>query len=158
LIANQLDLFLDFVLSLVSVVLNYASPYFLKRILDAAANPTPEALSRAYIYAILSFVASLLKAQSDIQHLWFGRRAGTRIRSQLMMAVYDKALRRKDFSGITSKDDTKGETMDKDKGAKDQKADNKPKDGADVGKIVQLMGSDANRCSMMVILTYMLYG
>ena len=38
----------------------------------------------------------------DAQHLWFGRRAGTRMRSELMAAIYDKALKRKDYSGITS--------------------------------------------------------
>ena len=46
----------------------------------------------------------ILQAQADVQHLWFGRRASTRIRSELMAAIYDKALKRKDFSGITNKD------------------------------------------------------
>jgi hypothetical protein len=44
------------------------------------------------------------KAQTDAQHLWFGRRATTRVRSELMAAIYDKALKRKDFSGIIDKD------------------------------------------------------
>jgi hypothetical protein len=44
------------------------------------------------------------QAQADVQHLWFGRRASTRIRSELMAAIYDKALKRKDFSGIVDKD------------------------------------------------------
>jgi hypothetical protein len=37
--------------------------------------------------------------------LWlgYGQRAATRIRSELMAAIYDKALKRKDFSGITKK-------------------------------------------------------
>ena len=38
-------------------------------ILDAFADPTPENRARAYIYACLSFLASILKAQADVQHL-----------------------------------------------------------------------------------------
>lgn len=36
--------------------------------------------------------------------MWFNRRASTRMRSELMAAIYDKALKRKDFSGIIDKD------------------------------------------------------
>ena len=53
-----------------------------------------------------------------------------------MTAIYDKALKRKDFSGIVDKD--KKDEKDKDK------ADD-PKAGADIGKIVNLMSGDANR-------------
>ncbi|CAG8744004.1 1956_t:CDS:2, partial [Acaulospora colombiana] len=127
--ANSLDLILDFSLTLTSVVCNYLSPFFLKQILDAVSQPannssdsphlslnnTPpiellhhyiqlilnprEIRARAYVYAILAFCASIIKAQSDLQHLWYGRRASTRIRSELMAAIYDKSLKRKDFSG-----------------------------------------------------------
>lgn len=76
-----------------------------------------------------------------MQHLWFGRRAATRMRSELMTAIYDKALKRKDLSGIVSPQD-----KDKDK-AKNKSADGKPKAGADIGKIVNLMAGDANRVS-----------
>lgn len=41
-----------------------------------------------------------LQAQADVHHLWYGRRAATRMRSELMASIYDKALKRKDFSGI----------------------------------------------------------
>lgn len=95
----------------------------LRRILDAidTKNPTSETQTKAYIYAFLAFVASALKvnpipgifeerlipffkSQADVQHLWFGRRASCRIRSELMAAIYDKALKRKDYSGIINKD------------------------------------------------------
>jgi hypothetical protein len=87
-----------------------------------------------------------------------------------MASIYDKALKRKDFSGVTNKDkpeevasnNSKGKLFrdiqlvlftlwqvkprpkrrgDEDKAAK---ADD-PKAGADVGKIVNLMAGDANR-------------
>ena len=115
---NALDLVLDFSLTYASILFNYAGPFFLKRILDAldGKEPNPEKRAIAFIYAFLAFASSLAKAQADLQHLWIGRRACTRIRSELMAAIYDKALKRKDFSGIVDKD------KDKEKG--------KPKNGS----------------------------
>ncbi|KAJ7108203.1 hypothetical protein C8R44DRAFT_884968 [Mycena epipterygia] len=76
------------------------------RILDAvdASNETEKDKTKAYIYALLMFVCPICKSQCDIQHLWIGRRAATRMRSELMAAIYDKALKRKDFSGVVDKD------------------------------------------------------
>lgn len=91
-----------------------------RRILDAIdmKDSTKESKSRAYIYALLAFTFSIckvfysilvgcsmhvyvhLQAQADVHHLWYGRRAASRMRSELMAAIYDKALKRKDFSGI----------------------------------------------------------
>lgn len=109
--ANSLDLILDFVLTYTSVVFNYLGPFFLKRILDSLARHEGETdqvrkqrMSLAYIYAFLGFLSVLAKAEADVQHLWYGRRAATRIRSSLMTSIYDKALKRKDFSGIIDKD------------------------------------------------------
>ena len=42
------------------------------------------------------------QTQADMHHLWYGRQAVTRTRSLLMAAVYDKALKRKDFSGAVA--------------------------------------------------------
>ncbi|KAF9555963.1 multidrug resistance-associated ABC transporter [Agrocybe pediades] len=178
--ANSLDLILDFSLTVVSVIFNYAGPFFLKRILDLIdlENPTPESRTRAYIYACLAFLCSILKAQADVQHLWYSRRGATRIRSELMAAIYDKALKRKDFSGIVNKDkakeaeeikdtakpavatkETKRKEKAKKKEAKEkaEKADD-PKAGADVGKIVNLMAGDANRVCMTTASLYFIYG
>ena len=154
--ANALDLILDFALTYVSVVFNYAGPFFLKHILDALveSNKNPQKHAIAYVYAFLAFLSTLCKAQADVQHLWYGRRASTRIRTELMSAIYDKALKRKDFSGIVDKD---AKTA-KPPGAKaDPKAD-EPKAGADIGKIVNLMAGDANRCGMTVSAMYFIYG
>jgi hypothetical protein len=86
-------------------------------------DPTREDRSNAYVFAVLAFIATLLKVyhkflclsighsfpviaqgQSDVQHFWRGRRAATRIRSELMASIYDKALKRKDYSGIIDKE------------------------------------------------------
>jgi hypothetical protein len=85
------------------------------------------------------------------------------MRSQLMAAIYDKALKRKDYSGIVDKEKIK-EVSDRDK-KRDPKASaeaeakaNDPKAGADVGKIVNLMAGDANRVAMTASAMYFIYG
>ncbi|KAH9854525.1 multidrug resistance-associated ABC transporter [Lenzites betulinus] len=157
---NSLDLMLDFILTFVSIVFNYAGPFFLKRILDSLAvnGRNPEKRALAFVYAFMAFISSLCKAQADVQHLWIGRRACTRIRSELMASIYDKALKRKDFSGIVDKDAATKAADAKDPSKKaDPKADD-PKAGADIGKIVNLMAGDANRISMTVSAMYFIYG
>lgn len=116
-------------LTYTSVVFNYLGPFFLKRILDsldsnAKKGSTEKEYEIAYVYAVLAFLSQLCKvrdeshlleaerlivtqAQADLQHVWFSKRAATRIRSTLMAAIYDKTLKRKDFSGIVDKDVTK---------------------------------------------------
>ncbi|KAI0696160.1 multidrug resistance-associated ABC transporter [Cytidiella melzeri] len=160
--ANSLDLILDFTLTYVSIVFNYLGPFFLKRILDSLDTPDNdteqdrnERLSLAYIYALLAFLSTLAKAEADVQHLWFGRRASTRIKASLMTSIYDKALKRKDFSGIVDKNGAAKKGPEQ-KG-KHPKADD-PKAGADVGKIVNLMAGDANRVAQMVSGAYFIYG
>ncbi|KAJ7057949.1 hypothetical protein C8F01DRAFT_1210797 [Mycena amicta] len=172
--ANSFDIIMDFLLTLCSVVFNYAGPFFLKRILDAVdtENETEKDKGQAYIYAILMFICSVAKAQADVQHLWLGRRAATRIRSELMASIYDKALKRLDFSGVIDKEKaqaaadkkaaqasppsaslSKADKKIKDKADKKkaEKADD-PKPGADTGKIVNLMAGDANRIGMQIII------
>ncbi|KAF8508697.1 multidrug resistance-associated ABC transporter [Gautieria morchelliformis] len=179
---NAMDLVLDFVLTFVSVVFNYAGPFFLKRILDSldpANENDSEARARGYIYAFLAFLSVLCKAEADLLHLWHGRRAGTRIRSELMASIYAKALVRKDYSGIVDKKDGEQErqddktmstpnskskisetrsNVDKKSKNKDAKGGTKNTSGADVGKIVQLMSGDANRISHTVNAVYFIYG
>lgn len=60
---NSLDLILDFTLSYVSIVFNYAGPYFLKQILDSLGGDgrNPEKRALAFVYAFLAFASSLCK-------------------------------------------------------------------------------------------------
>jgi hypothetical protein len=83
-------------------ILNFPNRHILDLI--GLEHPTRESRTQAYIYAFLAFVCSVGKAQADVQHLWFGRRGASRMRSELMASIYDKALKRKDFSGIVNKD------------------------------------------------------
>ena len=47
---------------------------------------------------------NLSQSQCELNHLWIGRRACVRVRTELMAAIYAKALKRKDYSGIVDKD------------------------------------------------------
>jgi hypothetical protein len=128
----------------VSVVFNYAGPFFLNRILAAISSGEPEARAKAYVYAVLALFCTIAKAESDVNHLWYGRRASTRVRSELMAAIYEKALKRRDFSGIVDQEKA-GKTKAKDT----SKPDDETKAGADVAKIVNLMSGDANVRTML---------
>ncbi|KAF8345519.1 multidrug resistance-associated ABC transporter [Amanita rubescens] len=170
---NSLDVIMDFVLTVLTVFLNYTKPFFLKLILDTldTSKPNRETRSKAYIYAFLSFACSIARSQCELQHLWFGRRAATRIRSELMSAIYDKALKRKDYSGVVDKRKQKEEQDNKawqSLSKKERKARKKEKKkaekaedvkaGADIGKIVNLMAGDANKVSNTLAAMYMIYG
>ncbi|KAF8838558.1 P-loop containing nucleoside triphosphate hydrolase protein [Paxillus ammoniavirescens] len=149
-VASSLDLF---------VMFNYASPYFLRRILESIENPSPESRSQAYIYAFLAFFCALVKAVTDAQHLWYGRRAATRLRVVFMAAIYDKALKRRDYSGVVDRTKAKEATGEKNGFlASGTRNSDDPKAGADVGKIVNLMAVDANKVSRMVSGAHLIYG
>jgi len=64
-----------------------------------------------------------------------------------MASIYDKALKRKDFSGVVRKDE-----------AKDAEKTNDPKSSADVGKVVNMMSGDANQIAFLVSGMYFIYG
>lgn len=82
---------MDFVGTIISVLFNYTGPFFLRGILSLIdGDPTPEARTKAYIYAVLAFICGVLKAQVDLQRLWFSRRAAARVRVELMASVYEK--------------------------------------------------------------------
>lgn len=74
-----------------------------------------------------------------------------------MTSIYDKALKRKDFSGIVNKDAANKDAKGADKKKDAAKAD-EPKAGADVGKIVNLMASDSSRISLTAAALYFIYG
>ncbi|KAH8798081.1 hypothetical protein DL96DRAFT_1539779 [Flagelloscypha sp. PMI_526] len=156
--SNSLDHLLDISLAIVGVLFGFLEPFFLKTILDTidvTTHPdgtpkTPTELKAdrqtAYIYAVLLWFADYLKAQVDINHLWYNRRVGSRIRSMLMTAIYDKALKRVSLASAPKE-------SDKASGEKDAS----PKKGADLGKVVNLMSKDVNQIVGWLSSYYFLY-
>lgn len=117
---------------------------------DALTHPTSTSITQAYLLALAALLASVAKAVSDLIHLYHSRRANVRIRSQLISAIYHKALLRKDTAGVVASKD-KEETKDKDKAKHDAKKsgekgkkDEEKAEAADTGKVVNLMSTDAN--------------
>jgi ABC-type multidrug transport system fused ATPase/permease subunit len=172
--ANSLDFILDFTITIASVFLAYCSPIFLRLILETIqSGTTRREAALGFVYAGLMFFTGILKAQLDVKHLWHSRRITTRMRSELMAALYDKALKRKDFSGVaqdrtlpgagssglskkgdeakakSGEDVKKGKQLTTDAGG-DTKKDGHKKAGGGIGKIVQLMTGDASRIAETV--------
>lgn len=98
-------------------------------------------MARAYLYALGAFLASALKAVSDLLHLWHSRRAAVRVKAELIAAIYDKALRRKDASGVVNQEDKPADAAGG-KDAKKGKPKEEKKSNADTGKVVNLMSGE----------------
>jgi hypothetical protein len=106
-------------------------------------SESPRQLQRsdAYFFAAALCVCQLIKAQSELQHLYFSRRATIRIDGELIASVYEKILRHKDVSGVTATD-TKG------KGKSDSEDTPQQSSNGDVGRIMSLISADAHRLSI----------
>ncbi|KAG9075527.1 hypothetical protein FS749_012789, partial [Ceratobasidium sp. UAMH 11750] len=116
---------------------------------------SPRALQRsdAYFFAIAACVCQIIKSQSELQHLYFSRRASVRVKGELVASVYEKALKRKDVTGAVQKDkekDAKGKGKEKEGAPQDSSS-------ADVGKIVSLIAADSDRVSRFVSLGPFIY-
>ncbi|KAM0747040.1 P-loop containing nucleoside triphosphate hydrolase protein [Meredithblackwellia eburnea MCA 4105] len=154
---NSLDLILSLSLGLTGSFLSYSAPYFLKQILSSLTAETSESSTSrtpkasAYIYAGLALAAQLLKAEVDLQQLWHERRALIRVRSQLMGEVYEKALKRRDLSGVVTPDDPKSKSKTKDDSKKKKEEEEPQRGGGSTGKIVQLMSNDVAKVAMQLM-------
>ncbi|PFH45643.1 hypothetical protein AMATHDRAFT_44023 [Amanita thiersii Skay4041] len=172
-VANAFDFLFDLVLTIITIMFTYTGPFFLKQILDLIDTPhlTIESRAKAYIYALLAFVCTMAMVQIKAQHAWLARRIGIRMRSELMASIYDKALKRKDSSGIVDnikRDEKLTENpvpqATNNNRSKKQETERKyditgnPQAGADVGKIVNLMAVDANMVAEIVCNLYIVYG
>lgn len=126
---SAFDLVITSTCTVVFAMLNFASPYFLKKILEALSTDDPELRKTAYRLALLSFLFAALRAEVDLVRTWHGRRSYERTRGVLITMIFDKATRKKDRSGSLGH-----RKLDKDEQAAE---------GADAGRILNLMNGDA---------------
>lgn len=136
--ANIHDAFLDAILTFCSACLNIVGPFCLSKILgaisDAKGGPVG---SHAYGYAAAAFAASVCKSQTDLQHLYHGRRGGVRIRGELISLIFDKALRSRALAATADKEEEQ-QLPAKKGGKKKKKEEEKPAAaGADLGAIAR---------------------
>ncbi|GAA5926884.1 uncharacterized protein JCM15063_000395 [Sporobolomyces koalae] len=157
--ASARDILIDASLKLTAVAAEYCRPFFIQKILEQlvldaststrSAEPEVPSLSpreKAYVYAALAFASMAIKTLAQQRHFHFARRIGMRLRSELTVEVFDKALRRKDLGG--SDTDRKGE----------EGADSPAEEGASVGRVITLVSEDTNRVLRMGCDSHLLYG
>lgn len=84
---------------------------------------------------------------SELIHFHHARRIGMRLRIELTVAVFEKGLVRRDFSGMVE-----SENEEKEGG------EGKKEEGASVGKVVSLISDDTNRVLRMGCDSHLIYG
>ncbi|KAJ1017870.1 hypothetical protein NDA16_005186 [Ustilago loliicola] len=115
--ANANDILLDACFKLTSVSFAYLGTYILKSILDeiqiAATHsdyrhhsPSPDEKQwsprrKAFIYAFVSLCLTVVRFLAELQNYHHARQVGLRLRSTLVVSLFEKALKRRDLSGQT---------------------------------------------------------
>ncbi|GEM08696.1 ATP-binding cassette transporter [Rhodotorula toruloides] len=169
--ASTRDIAIDASLKLVASTSEYLRPYFIQKILenltlaytDSPASATTLSSSlvsrimpdsppwtpreRAYLYTFLAFLSALLKTLAQQRHFHYARRIGMRLRSELTVALFEKALKRREKAGVEEKKADKGRMEEE----PEQSA-------ASVGKIITMISEDVNRVLRMGCDSHLIYG
>ena len=162
--ASARDIAIDAVLKLLAVSSEYLRPFFIQKILENltlaylskpqatafdSLHRAPETLppwspiEKAYLYTVLAFLSALVKTLAQQRHFHYARRIGMRLRSELTIALFEKALRRRDHAGAIGKGGEDGEST---------------KETASVGKVVSMISDDVNRVLRMGCDSHLIYG
>jgi hypothetical protein len=165
--ANSLDILGGFLFCTVASILEFAGPLCLKLILDSLSAIMMPALNhsltqleirqlraQAVVYSLLYFVASTTRSFLLLHHLWFGRRAGMRTRNEVMIWIYEKALRRREVSAPPTMTKEQAKTKEGEHSATataTNEGEQKQK-AADLGKVVNLMSTDVVGLEMLILL------
>ncbi|KAF9585632.1 hypothetical protein BGW38_001455 [Lunasporangiospora selenospora] len=158
---NAVSFIWQFSFVVVSTILDFSVPYFLKLFLSYIGDPeVPPKV--AYLYVILIFVAQISRSLVQSQMFYMGRKINVSMMALLNAEIYAKTLTRRDMSGLVEKkkkkadndsnpsnnEDVSSNDKDKAKGKgkkkKDEGRDNSP---ANAGKVVNLMSTDTTRVS-----------
>lgn len=110
--ANGIDLVIITLLGILETVASFASPVLLQRILASMQDPDAPKMA-ALTYAALTLAIQLVKTQSGVFSLWFGRRTYERSRGEMITMLYAKTLGRKiSFKPSKPKEDSNGNVID----------------------------------------------
>lgn len=159
--ASARDIGIDASLKLVASTSEYLRPYFVQKILENltlayTGSPAPSSTlsfvllssitpdsppwtprEKTYLYTFLAFLSALLKTLAQQRHFHYARRIGMRLRSELTVALFEKALMRRVKAGVEEKQ--------AEKQAKDPE-----QSAASVGKVITMISEDVNRVLRMV--------
>lgn len=114
----------------------------MNEILKARTYDDQGARWTAFSLGVLAFAARLVKAMLDLQLLYSGRRADVRLNSELISLIHEKALRRRDMTGVLRQKELESQAEED-----ESDEDKKEVDTASAGKVVNLMSTDARRCA-----------
>ena len=164
------DLLVQAVWAMVSGLFTFAPTLLLKAFLEYVEDPAGTPVNAAWFYMILLAVSSCIKAMTDGQALWLGRRICIRLRAVIVGEIYAKALRRKAAAGTDTvlgeekkkseiKEDANGQNP---KGKKKQADSNPSPNSTDsqvnVGTIINLMAVDSFKVSEISAYLHFLWG
>ena len=173
------DLIIQAVWAAVSGLFTFAPTLLLKAFLEYVENPSGTPVNAAWFYILLLGLSSCVKAITDGQALWLGRKICIRLRAVIIGDIYAKALRRKAAAGT---DTVLGEESKKTVGSngniqtttksrstqvaskkkQEAKAASDAKDATDsqvnVGTIINLMAVDSFKVSEISAYLHFLWG
>lgn len=92
--ANGIDLVIITALGILETILGFAVPVLLQRILSSMQDRAAPR-SASVTYAAITLGVQLVKCQSGVFSLWFGRRCYERSRGEMITMLYEKTLNRK---------------------------------------------------------------
>ncbi|KAJ3027867.1 UNVERIFIED_CONTAM: hypothetical protein HDU68_002956, partial [Siphonaria sp. JEL0065] len=135
----------------IGAILDFSKTFFLNRIIVYLQSPRSDR-DDTYGFILLAglLLGQLITSTVNGWVFYLARRNAINLRSTLVSEIYEKALRRSAGVGKDGGSDGKGGGKDKGgdgKGDKEKKKSmfDKPDQKANIGKIVSLMSSDANR-------------
>lgn len=107
--ANGIDLVIITSLGILETILGFTVPVLLQKILSSMQDPEAP-MSAAITYSAMTMVVQLIKCQSGVFSLWFGRRCYERSRGEMITMLYEKTLGRKiSFNPPKSRSEAEGE-------------------------------------------------
>lgn len=77
---------------MISIAFKYGSAITLYFILDALLDQSFEGRWHAGVLAVVQLLCVLAKSQADATHLYYGRRAATRIRQELISSILNRVV------------------------------------------------------------------
>ena len=164
------DLLIQLAWAVASGFFTFGPTLLMKAFLEFVEDPGHTPVNAAWFYIILLALTSCVKAITDGQALWIGRKICIRLRAVIVGEIYAKSLRRKAAAG---KDTVLGETMEQaaaeKKEAKEKSikapSDDDPKkkseasdSQANVGTIINLMAVDSFKVSEISAYLHFLWG
>ena len=164
------DLLIQFAWAVTSGFFTFGPTLLMKAFLEFVEDPGHTPVNAAWFYIILLALTSCIKAITDGQALWIGRKICIRLRAVIVGEIYAKSLRRKAAAG---KDTVLGESTEQAVAEKMEAKENSSKtlgeddpkkkseasgSQANVGTIINLMAVDSFKVSEISAYLHFLWG